>query len=148
MKSNRKVLVIDDEESIITYLTTILEDEGYEPLSALDGDEGYALARAERPALICLDIMMPRRSGLTMYQEFKLDPLLCEIPIVFISAFNRIRDLRDPVAFRKMISDERVPQPECFLEKPIKVAEFVEMVEELTGTSSKPLAGVSEGSAP
>ena len=126
-----KVLIIDDEESIITYLTTVLDDHGYTALSALDADEGARIARRELPDVICMDIMMPKRSGLNLYQEFKHDAALSDIPVMFISAFTQVRDLRDPVAFRKMISDPEVPQPECCMEKPIRVAAFIEAVEEL-----------------
>ncbi|MBU0595708.1 response regulator [Candidatus Bipolaricaulota bacterium] len=128
MTAGRKVLVIDDEESIITYLQIILEDHGFVPLVALDGDAGTELARRERPDLICMDVMMPRRSGIALYQEFKRDPELASIPVMFISAFNQIRDLRNPETFRKMIPDPAIPHPEYCMEKPIKVGAFVEIV--------------------
>lgn len=129
--SVKRILVIDDEESITTYLTAILDDHGYLASSALDAEEGARLARSERPDVICMDIMMPKRSGLNLYQEFKLDDELKTIPVLFISAFNRVRDLRDPVAFRTMISNPEVPQPEWCMEKPIRIAEFVEVIEKL-----------------
>jgi CheY-like chemotaxis protein len=127
----KKVLVIDDEESITTYLSTILDDHGYDVLTAIDAEEGARLARDEKPDLICMDIMMPKRSGLNLYQEFKLDADLKSTPVMFISAFNRVRDLRDPQAFRRMITNPEVPQPEWCMEKPIRIAEFVEVVERL-----------------
>ncbi len=129
----KKVLVIDDESSIVTYLTTVLEDFGYEHVSATDPEEGAALARSEQPDLICMDVMMPKRSGIALYQEFKQDPALKDTPVIFISAFNQIRDLRDRTAFRKMIPDESIGQPELCLEKPIRVQEFVAAVGSLVG---------------
>jgi CheY-like chemotaxis protein len=129
----KKVLIVDDEQSILIYLTTVLEDTGYATCSALDGQDGLSVARQERPDLVCLDVMMPKRGGVSLYQEIKRDPDLRPIPVIFISAYNRIRDLRDPVAFRKMIPDTAIPQPERCMEKPIKVPEFLAAVAELTG---------------
>ena len=51
---------------------------------------------------------------------------------MFISAYNRIRDLRNPVTFRKMIPDLAIPQPDLCMEKPIQVTEFLEAVSKLT----------------
>ncbi len=129
----KKVLIVDDEQSIVIYLTTVLEDSGYATCSALDGEEGLGVARRERPDLVCLDVMMPKRSGVSLYEQIKRDPDLGPVPVMFISAYNQIRDLRNPVAFRKMIPDTAIPQPELCMEKPIKVPEFLAAVSKLTG---------------
>ena len=134
----KKVLIVDDEQSIVIYLTTVLEDGGYATCSAMDGQEGLGMARREKPDLICLDVMMPKRSGVSLYQEIRRDAALRSIPVMFISAYNRIRDLRNPEAFRKMIPDPAIPQPELCMEKPIKVPEFLAAVAELTGQDSPP----------
>jgi CheY-like chemotaxis protein len=126
----RKVLVIDDEQAIVTYLRTVLEDEGYETCSAGDAEEALAVAREQQPDLITLDIMMPKRSGIALYQDLKLDPGLCRIPVVLVSAFSRNNDFRS-VSFRKIVSDERVPVPEAYVEKPINVADFLKTVASL-----------------
>jgi len=123
----KKVLVIDDELSIIAYLTTVLEDEGYETCSAMDCEEGLAVAREQLPDLITLDIMMPKRSGLALYRDLKLDSELHSIPVIFVTAFNRGHDLW-PTAFRRMVPDGTIPLPEGYIEKPIDVAAFLETV--------------------
>ena len=132
-EKGKRILVIDDERSIVIYLTTVLEDHGYEVVSALDAEEGAAAARASRPDLVCMDIMMPKQSGIGLYQDFKKDKNMSSVPVIFISAFNHIRDLRDPIAFRKMIPDLKIPKPEVCLEKPIQVPVFLEKIEELIG---------------
>lgn len=129
----KKVLVVDDEQSILIYLTTVLEDTGYATCSASDGQEGLQVAREERPDLVCLDVMMPKRSGVSLYEQIKRDPDLRPVPVMFISAYNQVRDLRDPVAFRKMVPDEEIPHPDLCIEKPIKVPEFLAAVAKLTG---------------
>jgi two-component system phosphate regulon response regulator PhoB len=132
----KKVLVVDDEQSIVVYLTTVLEDGGYATCSAMDGQEGLEVAGREKPDLICLDVMMPKRSGVSLYEEIRRDQALRSIPVMFISAYNRIRDLRNPVTFRKMIPDPTVPQPDLCMEKPIAVSDFLEAVSKLTGQSA------------
>jgi CheY-like chemotaxis protein len=89
----KKILVVDDESSIVTYLTTVLEDAGYEACSAMAPEEAWATAHEERPDVITLDIMMPKRSGFALYQDLKLDPVLCNTPLVFVTAFSRTDDL-------------------------------------------------------
>ena len=134
----KKVLIVDDEQSILIYLTTVLEDSGYATCSAIDGQGGLAAAREERPDLVCLDVMMPKHSGVSLYEQIRRDPQLRSVPVMFISAYNRIRDLRDPVAFRKMIPDTTIPEPDLCMEKPIKVPEFLAAVAELTGEVAAP----------
>jgi CheY-like chemotaxis protein len=134
----KKVLVIDDEQSIVTYLTTVLEDAGYATCSIKDSLEALEMAREERPELICLDIMMPKRSGISLYEDIKGDSSLRRTPVMFISAYNHIEDLRDPVTFRKMIPDDTIEQPETCMEKPIKVSEFLKAVDDLIGPGKKP----------
>ena len=123
----RKVLVVDDESSIVVYLTTVLDDEGYETCSATDAAEALTVAREQRPDLITLDIMMPKRSGLALYRDLKLDSQLCSIPVIFVSAFSRHNDFR-PASFRKIVPDERIPIPEAYVAKPIDVASFLKTV--------------------
>ncbi len=126
----KRILVIDDELSIITYLTTLLEDEGYEPLCATDAETALEIAREQLPDLITLDVMMPRRSGIRLYHELKLDPALRDIPVVFVSAFSRSSSV-GPERFRKMVPDERIPVPEFYFEKPVNVPEFLKAVKTL-----------------
>ncbi len=65
----RKVVLVDDEEDIALYLQTALEDGGYVALTASNVPDGLELIRKERPDLVCLDILMPRESGFSLYQK-------------------------------------------------------------------------------
>ncbi len=141
----KKVLVIDDELSILAYLTTVLEDHGYEACSAADAEAALSIARERSPDLITLDIMMPRRSGVALYRELKLDPRLRDIPVVFLSAFSRSSTV-GPDAFRKIMPDERVPVPQLYIEKPVVVPEFLEIVASLI-EPTKSVSGPREGGA-
>ncbi len=143
--SRKKVLVIDDEPSIVTYLTMVLEDDGYEVCSTTDAELAMAVAREQTPDLILLDIMMPKRSGIALYQDLKLAPALRAIPVVFVSAFSRTNDFR-PGSFRKMVPDERVPIPDAYVEKPVDVPSFLETVASLIRSGAgEPAVGGGEG---
>ena len=125
---SKKILVVDDEPDIVTYLTTLLEDNGYLTRSAGDADSALSEMRARPPDLICIDIMMPRRSGLSLYQQVKTDPDLKDIPAIVISAFSRLEDFTGQ-KFRRLFPDESVPEPAFFIEKPVNVENFLEVVE-------------------
>ena len=77
----KKVLVVDDELHMRTFITTLLETSGFKPLAAEDGIKGLEIARKHKPSLIILDIMMPKESGMEMYRELKTDPALKSIPV-------------------------------------------------------------------
>lgn len=128
-----KILVVDDEPAIIVYLTTVLEDAGYRTCSTAEAKEVLDLVEEERPALVCLDIMMPRRSGLSIYQDLRTNPKTKEVPVVFVSAFSQLHDLRNPRYFRKLIPDEDIPRPNACVEKPIDVTEFLDTVASFAG---------------
>ena len=82
----KKILVLDDEANVVTYLETLLQDNGYDTVSAADGSEGMEKVRGERPDLVTLDISMPEKSGVRFYRELKDAPELAAIPVVVVSA--------------------------------------------------------------
>ena len=136
-----KVLIVDDEIDNVTYLVTVLEDAGYPVVSATTADEALRLARKDAPALICLDVMMPRRSGVSLYKELRSDPALRSVPTVFISAVENSANFRG-ARFRKLVPDRSIPEPDAFFEKPIDVAAFVRFVGDTLGP---PAAGAAPG---
>jgi two-component system alkaline phosphatase synthesis response regulator PhoP len=87
-----RVLVVDDEAPIRLLCRVNLEAEGMEVLEAGDGPSGLALARAERPDVVLLDVMMPGLDGWAVAQELLEDVDTDEIPIVFLTARAEFRD--------------------------------------------------------
>lgn len=84
--AKKKILVVDDEKEIVNILCTSLEMQGYETLSAFDGQEGLDMARNEKPDLILLDIVMPRLNGYQVCRELKKDEATKSIPILMLTA--------------------------------------------------------------
>lgn len=70
-RSSTKILIVDDDAEIIESVRYALEGEGYEVVIARDGNQGLALAERESPALIILDMMMPKRSGFLVLEKLR-----------------------------------------------------------------------------
>src|SRR5918994_1513905 len=87
-----RVLVIDDEPPIRLLCRVNLEAEGMEVLEARDGPGGLEQARAERPDVILLDVMMPGLDGWAVAEELIDDDATRDIPIVFLTARAELRD--------------------------------------------------------
>ena len=132
-KAKKKVLIIDDEPSVVTYLETLLQDNGYETVSAANGRSGFEKAKSERPDLVCLDITMPEESGIRFYRNLKDVPELGSTPVVVVTAVTGDGD--DPEPFKKFLSTRKqVPAPEAFFSKPIDRQEFLDAVAKVLST--------------
>jgi CheY-like chemotaxis protein len=124
--AKKKVPIIDDERSVVTYLETLLQDNGYATVSAENGRIGFEKAQSEKPDLVCLDITMPEESGIRFYRNLKDDPELAA-PVVVVTAVTGVGG--DPEPFKKFISTRKqVPAPEAFFSKPIDRQEFLDTV--------------------
>ena len=84
--SQKKILLVDDEQDILEILSYNLEKEGYEIHTASNGNEGIELAKAITPDLILLDVMMPEKDGIETCQELRKIKSLQKTLIVFLSA--------------------------------------------------------------
>ncbi len=82
------VLVIDDDRATRDLMAQTLRREGYRAITAADGDEGIALARKQRPAIITLDVVMPGKDGWSILGEIKADPDLADIPVVMVTILD------------------------------------------------------------
>ena len=134
----RKILIIDDEPDAISFMNSVLEDNGYESISSQTGAEGLDLAQKEKPDLILLDLIMPEKGGISMFQELKQDPGLSHIPVVVVSGISRITgaDLRD--YFSKGNTGDATDgaetvstKPDGFVEKPIDPPELIKVIRDI-----------------
>jgi GAF domain-containing protein/class 3 adenylate cyclase/ActR/RegA family two-component response regulator len=84
--SNSRILVVDDNPDLRTYVSTILRDQGYQVVMARNGAEGFNIAQSHRPHLILTDLMMPQVSGLDMIRMIREHRDLRGIPIILLTA--------------------------------------------------------------
>jgi CheY-like chemotaxis protein len=126
----KRVLVVDDEQDVRVFMKTLLETNGYKPVAAEDGKQGLEMARAKKPALIILDIMMPKESGIFMYRELKKDPDLKEVPVIMVSALSKKTFFHS-----QQVLDEyeggQMEQPTAYIEKPPEAEELLEAIRKI-----------------
>ena len=117
------ILVVDDEQDVRTYLRTLFAKAGYTVETAEDGEEGLTQAKAARPDLIFLDIMMPKRTGIMLYRRLKKDDDLKGIPVIAVTAFAMKGD------------EDRVREGGCeaYIAKPIRIDELMGTVRHFLG---------------
>ncbi|MDP6461164.1 MAG: response regulator [Gemmatimonadota bacterium] len=92
MNEKRKILVVDDENYILHILDFSLGAEGYEVITAEDGEEAILRAKEDRPDLVVLDVMMPKMDGFEACRQIKRDPDLSATPVILLSARGRDTD--------------------------------------------------------
>ena len=127
----RKILIVDDEIDMCFFLKTLFETSGYTPLVTRNGTEGLAVAKAEIPDLIVLDVMMPGEGGAHMYRELKSDETFSAIPVIMLSAVEQ----KAFYHYLKMLNiqvDTSIPNPDLYMEKPPDPDELLKAVQNLT----------------
>jgi len=117
--AGRKVLVVDDEEDVREFLTTVYEDAGATVVTATDGVEALAVAKAEQPDLISLDLSMPNRDGVEAFYDLRKTVETADIPVCIVTGHPE---------FREVIYERPVPPPEGYLEKPVDEEKLVAYV--------------------
>ena len=107
----------------------LLEDNNFTPITVENGEEGLKKAREEKPDLILLDIMMPKKSGMKTYKELKDDPDLRNIPVIIITGISKEVDyisLLDRASTGKL-------SPEGQLAKPVTAENLIEEIRKVLG---------------
>ena len=117
-----KILVVDDDRSIVDLLRVLLGKNGYEVCIARDGKEGLAMARQEKPDLIILDVMMPELDGFSVSGILFQDPVMRLIPVLILTAKPGARDIF-----------ELVPNVRLYMPKPFDPPELLNNVRKLLG---------------
>jgi two-component system phosphate regulon response regulator PhoB len=128
----KTVLVVDDELDMRTFISTLLETSGYRALVATNGEDGIKQAREHKPAVIILDVMMPKEGGVQMYRELKTDEQLKSIPVIMLSAIAKKTFFHS----QKMLNTYRgqvVPEPEAYIEKPPETEDLLRVLQDCVG---------------
>ncbi|NUR76651.1 MAG: response regulator [Thermoleophilia bacterium] len=115
------VLCADDDEDILSLVSLRLRRAGFEVATATDGDAAVAIARAQRPALAVLDVMMPKRTGYEVLAELRGDESLRDMKVILLSARVQESDMARGLE----------AGADAYLAKPFKAQELVSAVEEL-----------------
>jgi CheY-like chemotaxis protein len=113
-----KVLVVDDDPEIVTFLSTLLELEGIESSVATSAAAALEQLEQGRPDLVLLDIAMPDRDGIDLCKELKSDPRLAEVPVFVVSA----RPGKD------VVDRALAAGAEEFIRKPFENAELISRI--------------------
>jgi twitching motility two-component system response regulator PilH len=129
---SKKVLVVDDDPDVRLFSVTVLEENGYTPLEAENGEEGLKMIKAEKPDLVLLDILMPRQSGIRLYRELKTTKSLKDVNVIVLSGVAKKTFLRSQKALTEFGGAE-VPEPEIYLEKPVEPEELAEVLKKVLG---------------
>ena len=129
------VAIIDDEEDITTYLRIALEDEGYRVVTYTDAAGAIEQLELAAPDLICLDLLMPGQTGISLYANLIEHPRLSRVPVVMLSG------LTDGEGLPGILADAGgLPQPASFIEKPVDIEQFILVINHLlvSPTRSEP----------
>ena len=147
---SKKVMIIDDDENAVKFLSVVLNENGYETCAAFDGREGYQKLQEAPVDLIVLDVMMPKKSGFVLFKQLKKDDKLKDIPVLMVTGVAASLEDEDSMAedtnarpydslrevLRKTIKEMRESgdvKPEMFVDKPVEPDDFVAKVRELVG---------------
>jgi len=147
MDDNPTILIVDDEEANVVYMSQILEDHGFGYTVANNGAEALEKVKECHPALVLLDIMMPQKSGVGVFQRMKRDPDLADIPIIVVTGATQVTgvDMRTGEERPKESYEDDLVRsfgvrlqeklagltPDGFIEKPIDPPALVAKIKEL-----------------
>jgi DNA-binding response OmpR family regulator len=104
----RSILIVEDEKEIRDLLAHYLRKEGFQPLVAFDGEDGIAKARAEKPDLILLDILLPKMDGLELLRKIRSDREIAHTPVAMLTAKG---DETDRIVGLELGADDYIPKP-------------------------------------
>jgi DNA-binding response OmpR family regulator len=95
----KKIMIIDDDPTIVKYLQAIFSDNGYATCTAGSTMEGIEVVHREKPDLITLDLQLPDEWGPRFYRKLRKDKALKEIPVIVISGIDGDHAVKDAIAF-------------------------------------------------
>lgn len=124
-----KILVVDDDPDFVTATRIVLEHAGHQVIAAASGDEGFARAKAERPDLVLLDVIMDTvLDGLSVSDRMHEDPQLSSIPIIMVTSIANT----DYAALFPTDEDIHI---DAFMSKPIAPNDLIRQVNRLLAKS-------------
>ena len=147
----KRVLVVDDDENTRRFLSVALEENGFEAMTAEDGDDGLKKIQESAPDLILLDVMMPKKTGFSLFKQLRRKDEFKDIPVIMLTGVAGVLEEEDAAAegdtmespfdsLRESLRtaiikmrEEGLVKPERFIDKPIDPEELIEAVNEIIG---------------
>lgn len=128
MKERKTILVVEDEPDEVAYLSALFVDNGFDVISAGNGQAGFAKAKSQHPDLITLDISMPEESGVRMFRDLQEDPATAGIPVIMITGVTH--------DFKRFIETRRhVHPPAGYFDKPPDREQLLARINEILSPS-------------
>ncbi|MCK6405994.1 MAG: response regulator [Rhodocyclaceae bacterium] len=118
---SKKILIADDEQNIVISVEFLMRREGYEVSVAGDGEAALERIRADKPDLVLLDVMMPKKNGFDVCQEVRADPAFAAMRILMLTARGRDTEVAKGLALGA----------DGYMTKPFSTKELVDKVREL-----------------
>jgi len=129
---SKKVLVVDDDPDVRSFVMTVLDENQYMPLVAQDGVEAFEMIEKDPPDLVILDVLMPRGSGIRLYHKLKTTEQYKRIPIIMFTGITLNSFLKSQKVLDEFKGEE-VPEPDIYLEKPVDPEELAAAVKKKIG---------------
>lgn len=95
---SKKILVVEDDGSVLSILTSALGKQGFVMLGARNGEEGLQVAFREKPDLILMDLLMPKMSGIDMLKRLRQDPWGKDVPVIVLTNLNQADKVSEALA--------------------------------------------------
>lgn len=125
--ADKKILVVDDEQDSITFVETILKEEGFTVITAGDGLEGFHKAKQETPDLIVLDVQMPKMDGFEVFFRLRKEESTKNIPVVMLTGIREKTGIGFDTEDMKSFYGGK---PSGYVEKPISPEQLLKVVKE------------------
>ena len=127
----KTILVVDDEPDIQLFLKTVLEDAGFDVMTANNGKHALERISERKPDLISLDLVMPKMGGVKLLSYLQKNPELAKIPFIIVTAHAHDELGREDLM--KLKAEKVIVGPHSYIEKPVIPSEYVNKVREAVG---------------
>ncbi len=125
MADKKKILIVEDEPDLVEMMTVFFNENGYDTISANDGQEGFQKAESEQPDAITLDISMEGESGVKMYRKLLGSDKTKDIPVIIVTGAT--------AELKKFIEHMKTfPTPAGYFEKPVNRDKLLAKIKEVT----------------
>ncbi|MES9813977.1 MAG: response regulator transcription factor [Candidatus Thiodiazotropha sp.] len=117
----KTILIVDDEPNIVLSVEYLMKREGYQVMTAGDGQVAIEMIADTRPDLLILDVMMPRKNGFEVCREIRADPAFSGLPILMLSAKGREAEIKKGISLGA----------DAYITKPFSTHDLVDKVNQL-----------------